>query len=169
MVQGTRDGQRIVYLVVENVPVVAPEQKLTEIFGTILLGDAVTAPITWADASITGIACPGITTQDGSITAEGCFIDGRMWRLFSDASLVVRPRIADESIDIEIGGSETGGHDIALVAVDGRTLWSHAVMRSYGDAPTHTMIDTRTMPNGVYYLRLSSPTGVRSKPLPLLR
>jgi hypothetical protein len=169
MVQGTRDGQRIVYLVVENVPIVTANQKLTEIFGTILLGNEITAPITWAEASLTGIACPGLTTVDGSITAEGCFIDARRWRLFSDASLVVRPRIADESIDVEIGGSETGEHDVALLSTDGRTIWSLTTTRSYGDQPTYAVIDTRTVPNGLYFLRLSSPTGVRSKPLPLLR
>lgn len=156
--EGVVGGVRTTYLLMNNVVLTQPVQRLTTMRGQTFLGDATAAPIRWGKIDVQGPArCADVTPRDGSIAVTGCNLPGRFFRLFSTATVAVQSTA--EAITLTIGGTAPGEHTIQVFDGMATLVATIVTARSESSPEEKHIVDARPLANGVYYVRLTDPFG----------
>lgn len=161
-----RGNHRLSYLLLENIQVVSPRQKITEVRGTVLAGKIETAPMWWEDVSWDGPTCPSITPVNGILYITGCNITGRALRTFASSSVTVRPLSSQNGIEVLLGAYQPGDYVLRLYSVDGRLVWSTSVTRNSENGEMLSFpVDLTSVSSGIYSLTVSMPTAGETIPV----
>ncbi len=160
IVTSIRGNERVTYLVMRDIQVVTTRQRITRLRGTVLLGDVAVAPLTWEDVTWSGLTCPREESVPGRLVITGCNLRSRVLQMFDPSVVSIRPRPADNAVEVRIEGSEPGRFDVQLITTDGRSVYATAATRVLGDdIPIETMIDMSTVASGLYHVIVRTPSG----------
>ncbi len=170
MQTGIQGDDRVMFISLSNIDLLITSQRLADVRGVILLGAKDTARTRWIDARWSGDACPSVETADGYIFVSGCFLRGRAFREFTNATMSVGLDTDADVATFTVGGTEVGAHAISLISVDGARVWSSSFNRALADtSPVQYQADLSSLANGVYVAQLESPMGPQSLVITLLR
>lgn len=160
IITSIRGDDRVTYIDLRGIQIVTPRQKLTSIFGTVLLGKVESAPLYWEDAQWTGLTCPITNTTPGRLVVTGCALLSRVFKQFMPTSLVVRPRLSDDILDVTIDGTEPGEFLARVVSSDGRVIAERNVVRPMdSEQPLHLQIPMSSVAGGLYHVIVLAPSG----------
>jgi hypothetical protein len=162
-----RGDDRLSYLLVENVQVITPRQKVTEVRGLVLAGGIETAVLSWEDVEWSGQTCPTITAQGGLLYVTGCNITGRMLRSFGDLSVRVLPMPAEGSIQVRLVDGMRGRYTVRLVDADGRVVYTAERERSTEE--TLFTVPMETVATGLYGVQIIAPMHLETVPVVWVR
>lgn len=154
-------GTRCTYLLIDDLAVLTPSQRVTTIRGTALLGAGVSTPLTIDDVSWVGnVQCPNTIATNGSVSVTGCNIGQRFLRQFEQATLNAMVLHDLGVIRFVVGGNAPGHHTLRLVAIDGSVVWESGVQRGVDDAaPTTIDVSAPWLSAGLYFAQLLDPFG----------
>lgn len=156
--EGVVGGVRTTYLLMNNVVLTQPVQRLTTMRGQTLLGDATATPVRWGKVDVQGPArCADVTPMDGSIAVTGCNLPGRFFRLFSSATATVQ--VTTDALTVTIGGSATGEHTVQVFDGMGTLVNTIVTARTENSPSEVHILDARPLANGIYYVRMTDPFG----------
>lgn len=114
---------------------------------------------TWTDAVVTTL----VETTDGTLRVEGVCEEGGV-RLFVPSgvalSCAIRPNPATDVIDVQYGTVEPGPVSMDIIDIAGRVIRSPLTAASTVAGVYVLNVDVSTIPNGVYFLRLTLPSDV---------
>jgi len=166
IVTSVRGTERVTYLVMRDVRVVATRQRVTLLRGTALLGELELVPLSWEDVSWSGLTCPREETIPGVLTITGCNLRSRVLRMFTPSTITVTSRPAHSAVDVLIEGGEPGSFSIELCTSDGRIVAATQVHRLLGstDALRH-QLDLSAVASGVYFVVVRTPSDVQTTPI----
>jgi hypothetical protein len=113
----------------------------------------------WTDPRATTI----VTTTNGTLTVEGICEEGGV-RLFVPTgvslSCVVRPNPASDVATVEYGCVESGLVTMEIIDAQGRVVLTPLASVAVTTGVYVRSVDVATLPNGVYFVRLSTPSDV---------
>ncbi len=157
----TCGGTRCTYLLIDDLAVLTPTQRVTTLRGTALLGTGVSTPVVIDEVSWHGnVTCPNTVTAAGTVSVTGCNIGQRFMRQFEQATLNVYVQADASTIRFVVGGTAPGQHVLRLVALDGSVVWERGIQRSIEDAsPTTVDVSMPWLAGGLYYAQLLDPFG----------
>lgn len=154
----TRGTDRVVRLVLPNVQIINPNQRINSLYGTVLAGDVFDAPIRFEKVEWVGITCPTSSSLPGRILVTGCFLEGRSLRFYNKDNIQVTPHPRDQAVDVSIEGNEPGEYAVQLYSVDGAVIDQRTFTRSAGSSTVLTCsIDMRAMSGGMYFVIVTAP------------
>jgi hypothetical protein len=160
IITSIRGDDRVTYIDLRGIQIVTPRQKLTSIFGTVLLGKVESAPLYWEDAQWTGLTCPITNTTPGTLVVTGCALLSRVFKQFMPTSVVVRPRLSEDVLDVTIDGTEPGEFLARVVSSDGRVIAEHHVVRPMdSEQQLHMQIPMSSVSGGMYHVIVLAPSG----------
>lgn len=156
----TRGTDRVIRLVLPNVQIVNPNQRINSLYGTVLAGSLFDAPIRFEKVEWVGITCPTSSSTPGRLLVTGCYLEGRSLRFFNQTDVVVTSKPSSGTIDVEIKGTEPGVFTVQLFSVDGSLLNQEVRNRQFAGVGG-TLQCTFTMQgfsSGMYYVVTNTPT-----------
>ncbi len=150
-----RGSDRLSYLLFDDMLILTPRQKVTEVRGLVLASGIEVARLLWEDVQWDADVCPSITTTPGMLYISGCNISGRMLKSFTAPTVTVTERRTSNTIDVDIEGGIPGYCTVELTAVDGRTVLLTQSVRDNG--LTSVSLDGSSLGAGLYSLRVRTP------------
>jgi len=162
-----RGDERLSYLLVENVQIIAPRQKVTEVRGLVLAGGIETVILKWEDVEWVGQTCPTIATQGGLLYVTGCNITGRMLRSFGDLIIAVLPVPSQSLVSVRIENGIPGTYSVRLVDMEGRVLRS--IERSQTDGSMMIDVPMDEHASGLYGVQIITPMHLETRPIVWVR
>lgn len=161
-----RGAERLIHLLVDNVTIISPRQKITEVRGTVLAGRGNFVSLQWEDVSWSGSICPTISSTGGILFVSGCNLLARSFRTFFAASINVVARQAENVVDIDLQATEPGSYNLKLVSFDGRILWESTVLKQSTTIGNEALqIDMSAVGSGAYVILVTMPTSSEAIPL----
>ena len=159
-----KDYFRNLTIVCDDVNISDSDSILTEIIGTVLLGDSLT-PIEIIDFKWNNSNIEIDTIINGSLETKVCAFPIRRIQLFTPTSFSIQPNPANSGeIEIKFEGDEEGLHTLNIYNIQGIKLeteeWQNAK-----NGKRDFKFDLKDYTNGVYYVVLKSPWNVMSKPM----
>lgn len=163
------NNDRIVTLSFGTLTLTEPRQLLTEVSGTVLLGEAISTPLSFSD--VRQKSCLAVETQDGQLTTDACFIRGRAIQFFEPTSLAATPNPSGGETTFHIHSSETSTvHTLALYDLHGKRLWQYTFTSTTAAANSYTVIVPEgAIPAGIYQAVLTTPSGAWTTALHIVR
>jgi PKD repeat protein len=162
------NNDRIVTLDFGTITLTEPRQMLTEISGTVLLGESITTDLSFPD--VRHESCLAVTTQKGQLSTEACFIRGRAVKLFAPTSLAVTPNPSGGETTIHIHSSENNVlHTISVYDLHGKRLWESDFTGTSSADNYVITIPEGAVPAGVYEVVLTTPSGAWTAMLHIVR
>lgn len=153
-----RGKDRVTYIDLDNLTIVTPRQKVTEILGTIMLGHVDRADLLWEDITWWGIQCPRTHSTVGRLFVTGCALESRGFTTFMNATVQTTAKPSQGVVEVSIGGSEPGVYSIQLVSIEGRVLASASHVRALGDETQHIdHLDMNRVSSGLYFVIVKAP------------
>lgn len=150
----------VVTLSLGDVAITTPTQIIAVITGSTLVGDSIATPLHLS--KIQHKDCLLLTTNDGILTLEGCFLEGRRVQYFIPTSVTVSPNPANDDVQIHISTSETGFCTVGIYNVQGQRVWNNRAILS-ADKSEHVLtVPAGTLPAGIYHIVLSTTAGVQT-------
>jgi hypothetical protein len=160
-----RDSVWVSYITINNFAIITPEQKITEIRGTALLGSTDATDIVWESVLWNGPTdCPVTTTQNGLLIVTGCNLKFRRLKEFELARLSVHPQPENDVVEIGIGGSEAGHYIATIWGIDGRKWYQKSFMKAAGDSSeVYIDVDMANLGTGSYLVVVQTPFSTQSE------
>ncbi len=160
IVTSIRGDERVTYINLRGIQIVAPRQKLTSIYGQALLGRVEVAELRWEDVQWTGLTCPITRSTPGRLLITGCNLQSRVIKQFEASLVTIRPLPSEDALDVTIDGTEPGEFVVRLVSSDGRIVHEQRLLRAFG--ATHelsTVIPMQAVSGGMYHVIVLAPSG----------
>ena len=144
------------------------DSVLTEIIGTVLLGDSIT-PIEITDFKWNNSSIVIDTLIDGSLRTTTCAFPIRRIKLFTPTTFSILPNPANKNeIEVKFEGDEEGLHTVNFYNIQGIKIETYEWFNSK-NGKRDFKFNLDGYPNGVYYVVLKSPWNVISKPMMVVK
>ena len=152
----------------DGVKISETDSILTELVGTVLLGDSIT-PIEITDFKWNNSNIEIDTIIDGSLRTTTCAFPIRRIQLFTPTTLLIQPNPTNSvEIEIKFEGDEEGLHTLNFYNNQGIKIDSKEWLNAKNNKRDFKF-NLNDYPNGVYYIVLKSPWNVISKPLMVMK
>jgi hypothetical protein len=140
---------------------------LTELIGTVLLGDSIT-PLDIIDFKWNSPKLTVIALTDGSLKTYACAMELRQIHLFNPIKLQIQPNPAIDEIEVIIEGDELGFYTLSLYDLQGMKIDEKTWNRKHKGKDSYKF-STDNYPNGVYQVVVQSPWNVISKSVMIVK
>lgn len=161
-----RGTDRLSHIRIENIDIISPRQKITQVQGLVLAGRTVNTPTSWENVEWFADHCPNMTTTPGILIITGCNLLGRLLRSFTKPVVRILPNTRDRSIDIVVDFSMPGEYDLRLMSLDGSTLWQYqGVYTEAQPQQVRFSVDMMQVSQGIYAVTANTANDVHSYPV----
>ncbi len=156
-------NDRVTRIELENITIVSPRQKLTEVRGVVLAGSVQVASLRWGEVIWERPTCPVTRTEGGFLFISGCNLASRVLRQFSTASLTIHPMPESGIMAVDVFGDEPGTYSIRVVSIDGRVVVEQIVATGINE------IDMSGVGSGLYFVSFSTQYRTETVPMSWVR
>ncbi len=108
-----------------------------------------------------------INVKNGSLSADGCFVDGRALQIISKAQMLLSPNPTNSDINIVVSSGEKGIHTVKVYNTAG-TVVAQNMFYNASDMRTEQQ-SIPDVASGVYVVVLQSPSGTQSQKVMVVR
>lgn len=158
--------ETFVTLELPSVVVSQPDQVLTEITGTTLIGYATQTELLFDSVNSDG--CLYTDRQAGLLSLQGCAIGSREVTFGSSAGLIISPNPVSNDGTITVGTVEDGTYVLAVYTIHGQKIWQDTFM-VHEASSAERQLPTGLFTTGLYQLVLATPSVLRSTLFSVIR
>jgi hypothetical protein len=166
-------SRRTVTIDLDSLVISAGRSTLTSIRGTVLLSGVDKTVLDIDSVEWILVEQTPITIiQDGTLdVAPTCFTDARIVKFLTPTVLRVGPNPVHDVIEINANLHASGMYDLAVIDLQGNTVYQHAERVNHGDAE-RTMrltLPTQAWQQGSYVVRFTTPLQTFVEPVVVTR